>query len=81
VGGSFKQFLLLPENPIAHHQTNGWYLPNLAMSLTNSFCVPIPKIIRTAISRIIKAFEDIIQPELIKVRLEEIKSFELHPYL
>lgn len=38
--------------------------------------LPSPEIIRTVINKIIKAFEDTIQTELIKVRWEEIKRLQ-----
>jgi len=36
-----------------------------------------PEIIRTSISKIIKAFEDTIQTELVRVRWEEIKRLDI----
>ena len=43
--------------------------------------LPSPEIIITAINKILKAFEDTIQMELIKVRWEEIKRLQFKPAL
>ncbi len=43
--------------------------------------LPSPEIIRTCISKIIKAFEDVVQTELIRVRWEEIKRLQVQPVL
>ncbi len=48
---------------------------NLGILILNRLASP--EIIRTVIDKIIKAFEDTIQTELIKVRLEEINRFSV----
>ena len=41
--------------------------------------LPNPEIIRNTIEKILRAFENIVQTELIRVRWEEIKNFKLQP--
>ena len=60
-----------------------WINPfdKIAFYAPRQLLLPSPKIIRTCISKILKAFEDTIQTELIRVRWEEIKRLQVQPAL
>ena len=41
--------------------------------------LPTPEIIRATIEKVLKAFENVVQTELIRVRWEEIKRLQMQP--
>lgn len=43
----------------------------------NEIQLPSPQIIRTTVEKVLKAFENVIQTELIRVRWEQIKKLQV----
>ncbi|OGH48352.1 MAG: hypothetical protein A3G66_03940 [Candidatus Levybacteria bacterium RIFCSPLOWO2_12_FULL_39_17] len=53
--------------------------PNrLILVRVRSIWLPNPEIIRTTIEKVLRAFENVIQTELIRVRWEEIKKLQVN---
>ena len=49
------------------------------LGIISSNWLPDPKIIKTSINKILEAFGDKVQTELVRVRWEEIKRLQIQP--